>query len=468
MDEVWRRQRDPCGEETMTNPMFEFDERLAAMVFDYCRNRLALDPVPLDFGGAQETFDEVLTGMIGDERHDPKEVLEVFADHLATAVISCDSPRFLSFVPAAPTKAALLFDMVVSCSSLQGTSWLEAAGAVAAENQALRFLADLAGFPSGSGGCFVPGGSIGNLSALAVARHTALKARRDAVHRPRMAVSEEVHSSVGNALRIMNVEPLAVPSLDHRMTGASLRAVLESSPDAADVVGVVATAGTTNAGLVDDLEGIADVCRDRGLWLHVDAAYGGAGLFSPLVRHLFAGIERADSFIIDPHKWLFAPFDCAALLYREPELAKAVHAQEAAYLDPIHDESATGWNPSDYAIHLTRRARGLPLWFSLAVHGGHAYRAAVEGALSTARQSADLIARTPYLELVRAPELSIVLFRRREWGRQDYRTWSRRLLEDQIGFVTPTSWEGETCARLAFLHPATTLAMVEEILATMA
>jgi aromatic-L-amino-acid/L-tryptophan decarboxylase len=450
----------------MADPMFEFDERLASMVIDYCRARLALDPVPLDFGGAQETVDEVLTGMIGEAGHDPEHVLEIFADHLATAVISCDSPRFLSFVPAAPTKAALLFDMVVSCSSLQGTSWLEAAGAVAAENQALRFLADLAGFPPGAGGCFVPGGSIGNLSALAVARHDAAT-RRGEVLRPRMAVGDEVHSSVGNALRIMNVEPLRVPSVDHRMTGGSLRATLESVPDVDEVVGVVATAGTTNAGLVDDLDGIADVSQERGLWFHVDAAYGGAGLFSPLVRHLFHGIERADSFIIDPHKWLFAPFDCAALLYREPELAKAVHAQEAAYLDPIHDGSTTAWNPSDYAIHLTRRARGLPLWFSLAVHGAGAYQDAVEAALATARRSAELIVRTPHVDLVREPELSIVLFRRRGWGRQDYRTWSRQLLADQIGFVTPTSWEGETCARLAFLHPGTTLDMVEEILATM-
>jgi glutamate/tyrosine decarboxylase-like PLP-dependent enzyme len=451
----------------MANPMFEYDERLAAMIFDYCRQRLSLDPVPLDFGGAQESFDEVLTGLLGEMGHDPRKVLEIFADRLATAVISCDSPRFLSFVPAAPTKAALLFDMVVSSSSLQGTSWLEAAGAVAAENQALRLLADLAGFPPGAGGCFVPGGSIGNLSALVVARDTALRSRPRAASRPRMAVSEGAHASVGNALRIMSVEPLRVPSVDHRMTGHALRQALESAPDVDDVVGVVATAGTTNAGLVDDLAGIADVCQERALWLHVDAAYGGAALFSPLVRHLFDGIERADSFIVDPHKWLFAPFDCAALVYRHPELAKSVHTQEAAYLDVIHDPSHVAWNPSDYAIHLTRRARGLPLWFSLAVHGTDLYRDAVEAALVLARRSAELIGERSYLELVREPELSIVLFRRRGWDREDYRAWSERLLTGQIGFVTPTTWEGQPCARLAFLHPGTTLDMVEEILATM-
>ncbi len=164
----------------MANPMFVLDEHMVELVFDYCRRRLALDPVPLDFGGARESFDDVLSGLIGESGNDPDTVLGLFADHLATAVISCDSPRFLSFIPAAPTKAALLFDMIVSCSSLAGTSWLEAAGAVAAENQVLGFLAALAGLPSGAGGCFVSGGSIANLSALVVARDTAVLRRHAA------------------------------------------------------------------------------------------------------------------------------------------------------------------------------------------------------------------------------------------------------------------------------------------------
>ena len=157
----------------------------------------------------------------------------------------------------------------------------------------------------------------------------------------------------------------------------------------------------------------------------------------------------------------------AALLYRQPQLARAVHTQQAGYLDVLHEEPEA-WNPSDYAYHLTRRARGLPLWFSLAVYGTDHYRDAVETALRTAQEAADLIEATPYLELVRRPELSVVLYRRRGWGPADYDAWSARLLNDQIGFVTPTTWEGETVARFAFLHPDTTVAMIDEILATMA
>ena len=145
---------------------------------------------------------------------------------------------------------------------------------------------------------------------------------------------------------------------------------------------MAATGGTTNVGVIDDLAGIADVCARRGLWLHVDAAYGGAGLAAPSVRPKFAGIERCDSFIVDPHKWLFAPFDSCALLYRRPELAQAAHRQHAGYLDAAR--VGADWNPSDYAIHLTRRARGLPFWFSLAANGTRAYTDAVEGTLAVA------------------------------------------------------------------------------------
>jgi aromatic-L-amino-acid decarboxylase len=449
--------------------MFTYDEDMTDLVLEYCKERLAMDPVPLDFGGLQRDLAAELAGLMRPEGNEAAGVMRLFVDKLSTAVVSCDSPRFLSFIPAAPTKASLLFDMFVSCSSLHGTSWLEAAGVVVAENQALDVLARQAGLPAGAGGCFVAGGSAGNLSALVVARDTAGHRRGgDGPARPLIAVSDDAHSSVGKALHVIGVEALIVPTDDHRLTGPVLSAALAAHPRADDVIGVVATAGTTNAGIVDDLAGVADVAEARSLWFHVDGAYGGAALFAPSVRDKFAGFDRADSFIVDPHKWLFAPFDCAALIYRQPNLAKAVHTQDASYLEVLHSEDPEEWNPSDYAYHLTRRARGLPIWFSMAVNGLDAYRDAVEAGLAIARASAQLITATPQTELVREPELSVVLFRRPGWNKLDYDAWSARLLSDQTGFVTPTTWEGETVARFAFLHPGTTLDMVTEILATMA
>jgi aromatic-L-amino-acid/L-tryptophan decarboxylase len=448
--------------------MFVHDDRLTSMIFDYCRWRLALDPVPLDRPGQKEPLERALEGVINPHGTEPDQVLEIFAGTLAPAVLSCDSPRFLAFIPAAPTKASLLFDMVVSCSSLQGSSWLESAGAVAAENQVLRVLADLAGLPPSAGGCFVSGGTAANLSALVVAREVGRRRLGSAAPgRLRVAVSDQAHSSIAKALFVLGMDALLVPSDDHRLTGRALDRALADDPDPDDVVAVAATSGTTNAGIVDKLDGLAEVAEARRLWMHVDGAYGGAALFAPSARPLFAGLERADSFVVDPHKWLYAPFDCAALIYRQPQLAKAVHTQDASYLDVLHTDAPDEWNPSDYAIHLTRRARGLALWFSLAVNGTDAYRDAVEKALRVAGQAADVIEARPHLRLIRRPDLSVVLFRRSGWTEGDYSEWSARLLADQIGFVTPTKWEGETVARFAFLHPDTTIDMVEEILATM-
>jgi aromatic-L-amino-acid decarboxylase len=442
-------------------------EMMIRSVLAYAENRLRLDPVPLDRGSRDPAeLDAVLGGLLTDAGHNPDQVLGIYASTVAPAVISADSPRFLGFIPAAPTKASLLFDMLVSCASIQGISWLEAAGAIHAENQVLRLIADRAGLPSQAGGCFVSGGSAANLSALAVAREVAKRANAEATRagqRWRVVVGSDVHASVANTLRMLEMDPLVVSSADHRLTGAAVRAAIEADGDPGSIAAVVATSGTTNAGIIDDLAGIGEVARTRGWWFHVDGAYGGAGLFAPSVRDRYAGVESADSFVVDPHKWLFAPFDCAALLYRDPPVARSVHRQDASYLDVIHDQPAE-WNPTDYAYHLTRRARGLPLWFSLAVHGVSAYTAAIEAAIQLARDTAAEIRGRDYLQLICEPDLSVVLFRRAGWGPDDYGRWSDRLLADQVAFMPPTAWEGETVARFAFLHPHTPLDLVREIL----
>ncbi|WP_152186114.1 pyridoxal phosphate-dependent decarboxylase family protein [Segeticoccus rhizosphaerae] len=447
-------------------------EALGQAILSYAADRLRLDPVPLDGPRTPEQLDKVAGATITPGGMGGAAALRLFEEVLAPACLSIDHPRYLSFIPCAPTEEAAMFDLVVGASSIYGGSWLEGAGAVHAENQALRWIADLAGLPESAGGSFVQGGTIGNLSALVTARATARvrhteQGRTGEGPRPwKVAATAGSHSSIASACHVMDAELVPVPVDEHwRMTGESLRAVLEQEgPET--IFAVVATCGTTNFGVIDDLASVAEVCGEFGVWLHVDGAYGGAGLAAPSIRDRYAGVERADSFIVDPHKWLFAPFDCCALLYREPALARAAHTQKASYLDVITDRPE--WNPSDYSVGLTRRARGLPLWFSLAANGTRAYTDAVERTLEVARFAEAEIERRDYVEQVHPAGLTVVVFRRLGWGPADYQEWSDGLLDRQEGFVVPTSHDGETLARFAIVNPLTREDDITAILDSMA
>ena len=438
---------------------------LTEAVLRYAVDRVRLDPPPLDGPRSADELRALAGPTVTEAGLGGLEALRVFADVLAPACISIDHPRFLSFVPAAPTEAAVLFDLVVGASSIYAGSWLEGGGAIFAENEALRWIADIAGFPAEAGGVFVSGGTAGNLSALIAARWK-WRHEADGAHdrsRGLMIASQGAHSSVAQAGRAMDADVVLVPADDAgRMHGGELAATIESlSPEDRDrLFAIVATSGTTNAGIVDDLSGAADVCDRHALWLHVDGAYGGAALAAPSVRSLFDGIERADSFIVDPHKWLFAPFDCCALLYRDPRIAKAAHSQQAEYLDVLQDDQ---WNASDYAHHLSRRARGLPLWFSLATYGTDAYQFAIETTLEVAHAGAELIRNSEHCELVLEPELSVVVFRRKGWTDEQYHRWSDDLLAAQQAFVVPTSWRGDTVLRYCVVNPLTTVDDLEMI-----
>jgi L-2,4-diaminobutyrate decarboxylase len=440
-------------------------EALAQEVLAYSLDRLKNDP-PLDGPrSAADLFAEV-GNTISAKGLGGGETLALFTEVLAQACISTDHPRYLAYIPSAPSEYASLFDLVVGASALYGGSWQEGAGAVFAENQALRWLSDLAGLPESAGGVFVQGGTIGNLSALVTAREDARKKFPD-VKQWAILCSDEAHSSITTAAQVMDVELVTVAVRDDlKMYGADIAEAIDAYHAASDrrICAVIATSGTTNLGVIDDLVGAAKAAHDRNIWFHIDGAYGLAGLCAPSVRNDFNGVELCDSFIVDPHKWLFAPYDACALIYRNPDIARATHTQHASYLDALHDGA---WNPSDYAIQLTRRTRGLPFWFSLAAAGTDAYRDAVEESLQVARDAAALIKSHPNLELLREPDLSIVAFTRTGWSKDQYQQWSDQLLEDQIGFVTPSSHDGEPILRFAIVNPWTTIEDIKAILATL-
>jgi len=442
-------------------------ESLAKEILDYSLIRLKDNP-PLDGPKSVEELFALVGNTITKGGLGGSNALKIFKDVLAPACISTDHPRYLAFIPSAPTEAANLFDLVVGASALYGGSWLEGAGAVFAENQALRWISDLAGLPESAGGVFVQGGTIGNLSALVTARNHARTTFSDITHWV-VACSKEAHSSIKAAADVMDIELLKVPTdAEGVMQGSAVKKTVEeyeSTHAGHKVFAVVATAGTTNLGIIDDLHGIADYAASRGIWFHIDGAYGLAALCSPAVRPKFDGVEKADSLIVDPHKWLFAPFDACALIYRKPQLAKKAHLQHAEYLDTLNDDGE--WNPSDYAIQLTRRARGLPLWFSLATHGTDAYAEAMDKTMNVAQAAAELIKAHPRLELLIEPNLSIVAFTRPGWSADEYQAWSDKLLADQIGFVTPSAHDGAPILRFAIVNPWTQVSDIEAILATL-
>ncbi|WES64166.1 aminotransferase class V-fold PLP-dependent enzyme [Microbacter sp. GSS18] len=438
-------------------------------VLDYARRRAVYENVPLDKPLTPRDLSRLASGSISADGIGARRAIALFENVLAPACVTTDHPAYLSFIPSAPTKAAIAFDLVVSASSVYGGSWMEGSGAVFAENEVLHWLAAEFGLPAGAGGVFMQGGTIGNLSALVTARDAARRRNRD-LGRPdpaRWAVvgSAEAHSSIASAAAVMDVDVVDVPTGDDgRLHGDAVARTLDEHGDA--VFAVVATGGTTNFGIVDDIASVAEVVKERGVWLHIDGAYGLAAMLVNRMRPVFAGVEKADSLIVDPHKWLFAPFDACALIYRDPNEALLAHTQKAEYLDTL--TGGADWNPSDLGIQLTRRARGLPLWFSLATHGTDEYRAAIEHGIDLAREIADEIERRPGLSLVRDPQLSVVVFRREGWSQADYAAWSDQLLEEQAGFVVPSSHRGEPVLRFAIISPLTTFELLAGILDTLA
>lgn len=402
-----------------------------------------------------------------------ENAFRLFRDVLVKATVPIDHPRHLAFVPAAPSRAAIMFDLVTSASSIHGAYWMEGAGGIFCENEAMKWLVALTGLPEPAFGVFTSGGTAANLSALVAAREYWRKNPENHNKKGLIITSEGAHSSVKAMSRVIDVDLLLVETED-LMSGQALKEKIKGLDphQRKRLFAVVATGGTTNAGIIYDLAGIAGICEIEKLWFHVDAAYGGGALAADAVRHLFKGIERADSITIDPHKWLFSPYDCGAVIYKNPAQAKEAHAQEGSYLNIFKDEGAQGFNPSDYQIQLTRRVRGMPLWFSLAMHGTDKYKWAVGQGIKLAGLASRLISENPMVELVREPSLSCVLFRRKGWTPEHYRDWTYKNQREGFALVTPTQWKRgghyETVARFCFINPDTTEADIRGILESMA
>ncbi len=399
---------------------------------------------------------------------------EVLAQVFADVVPFCahtGAGGYMAFIPGFPTWPSAMGDLIASALMMDSCWWAGGAGGSQLELTVLRWFADWLGYPATASGILVSGGSAANMTALACARERRVGAMRDDLV---VYVSSQSHSSMARAARALGFRPEQVRVLPVDRSFRLRVDVLEQAMTADRAAGLVplavcANAGATNTGAVDPLPALADVCTAHDLWLHVDGAYGAFAAITERGRSTLAGIERADSITLDPHKWLFQPFECGAILVREAEGLRRAFEITPDYLRDVetHDEV----NFSDRGLQLSRFCRALKVWMSLQTFGLDAFREAVDGALDLAQEAAARVAASAELELLAPVGLSVVAFRRRPAGETDERRLDAINLAlvaavEQTGeaLVSSTRLFGRTAIRTCILNPTTTAAHVHRVL----
>ena len=314
----------------------------------------------------------------------------VIADVLPYAART-DHPGYLAFIPSFTTWPAALAELTAAAANPYCGAWMEAADAQV-ELEVIDWFRSWLGLPAGTAGVLVSGGSTANLTALLVAREAAGGPSAESV----VYVSDQAHSSLARTARAMGLRPQQVrvlPTDDRwRLSPGTVAAAIRADRDAGRVpFALCASAGSTNAGAVDPLGDLADVCTAEGLWLHVDAAYGGFAALTPKGRAVLAGIDRADSVTLDPHKWLYQPMECGCVLVRDGARLERTFAIHPDYLDGDAAQGAGEVNFADRGLQLSRGFRALKVWVTVHTFGLAAFRAAIQRNLDLAQYAETLI-----------------------------------------------------------------------------
>lgn len=325
-------------------------------------------------------------------------------------------PGFLAYVPSCPTFPAILGDWIASGYNFFAGVWPVAAGPNELELVVLDWFRDWMGLPEGSGGILTTGGSGANLTAFVAARHAAVEAGGD-LSRLTVYTSAQAHSSVTRAAWIAGIPRQNVRTVgmddQYRMALDQLEwAVYSDRARGCSPFMVVASAGTTNTGAVDPLHEIADYCLGEKLWLHVDAAYAGFAALTDEGKRLLSGIERADSLTLDPHKWLFVPFECGCLMVRDPATLTSAFRISPEYLKDVQPGEEEV-NFADRGEQLTRYSRALKVWLSVNYFGTDAIARAIEEAMERARLLEELVKASADFEILSPAQFGIVCFRAR-------------------------------------------------------
>jgi aromatic-L-amino-acid/L-tryptophan decarboxylase len=392
-------------------------------------------------------------------------VLEQLECDVLRNTMHVNHPRFFAYVPGPSNFVSVMADALISGYNVFAGTWISGSGPAAVELAVIEWLRTACGFPQGAGGLFVSGGTMANLTALAVARHVALGDRMDGAT---VYFSDQAHSSLEKALRVLgvpseNVRKIACDA-EYRLPVRELERAIEKDRVAGKrPFCVIASAGTTNTGAIDPLPELSRLCKDEGLWLHVDGAYGAAAVICDRGRELLAGLELADSLSLDPHKWLFQPFEIGCVLVRDVVQLRDTFLILPEYLKDTHQYSAE-FNFTDHGLQLTRGFRALKLWMSIKVFGMAAFRAAVERGFALAEFTEARLRKMPGWEIVTPAQMGMVCFR---YGGADDGAHFRlvqSILKDGFALITSTVLHGRTVLRTCTINPRTTEADIEATL----
>jgi glutamate/tyrosine decarboxylase-like PLP-dependent enzyme len=428
--------------------------RLGHDVWDRLVDRWeALDEQP-PIAPADPRWSQASIAPCSDGPSDPQQAIDELFDRILPRGQRPDHPRFFARIGSPSNPISVLADLIGAGHNTFAGSWTGGAGASAVELATLDWLREWMGMPEGTEGVLVSGGSVGTLAALAAAAHDRVDDRDQAT----AYAQEHTHAAVTKAWRILGFNPANLRVLkadpDHRLQPAAVDAALRIDRAAGlEPFAVIGTAGTTSTGSVDPLADLADLAQREGLWFHVDGAYGAPARLTPRGKDLLTGIERADSLVLDPHKWLFQPYEIGALLVRRPYLLQHTFTLDGHYLRDTHGGVVEF---RERGPQLTRGARALKLYLSLRVFGLDAFKAAIARGIALAEYAEQLLDADPEWEVSSPAMLAIVCFRRR--GHDDDQTDAlvRAAVDDGYTAPSTTVLHGRTVARLCTINPRTT------------
>ena len=380
-------------------------------------------------------------------------------------------PGYFAFIPYFTTWPGALAELIAAAINVSPWAWMESPAATQIELEVIDWFRGWLGMPESTAGLLVSGGSAANLTALLVAREAAGGPSEDSV----VYVSDQGHSSLARTARAMGLRPHQIrvlPTDDRwRLQPETVIAAVGADRRAGRVpIALCASAGSTSTGAVDPLPELADVCAAEGLWLHVDAAYGGFAALTPEGRALLTGIERADSVTVDPHKWLFQPLECGGVLVRDGERLARTFAIHPDYLDSTETHTTGEANLGEWGLQLSRGTHALKVWMSVQAFGLAAFRAAIDRNMELAAYAEELVHGHDTLTVMAPASLGIVCFRR-EWPGCDEAETERRgiALADALersgdAFVSTTRLAGRHAIRLCILNPTSGAAHVRRVI----